>query len=144
MRATCEIRFAKESDYPQIVEIERLSFGDRPWNAAAFRRLTCGVAELENRIIGFVAWRTLVPRSDSEQGESEILNVAVHPEFRGHGIGRALMKFCMRPGGTYYLEVRESNTKSRKLYESLGFIEVGTRPDYYENPRETAIVMKRK
>jgi [ribosomal protein S18]-alanine N-acetyltransferase len=45
---------------------------------------------------------------------------------------------------THYLEVRESNIGARKLYQRVGFTEVGRRPDYYTNPIETAIVMQMK
>jgi ribosomal-protein-alanine N-acetyltransferase len=44
--------------------------------------------------------------------------------------------------GTHFLEVRESNAAARRLYESLGFEQVGERPAYYENPAETGIVMR--
>ncbi len=74
-------------------------------------------------------------------GEREILQVGVLPAYRGQGLARALL--LSLPGRQpYFLEVRESNQAARGLYESLGFVEVGRRPNYYRNPVEDAILMK--
>jgi ribosomal-protein-alanine N-acetyltransferase len=85
-----------------------------------------------------------VPASDSSEAEREILNVAVAPDHRRRGIARALMKHELARGGTFFLEVRESGLPARKLYKSLGFMQVGIRKEYYEFPRESAIVLRRK
>ena len=45
-------------------------------------------------------------------------------------------------GGTVYLEVRKSNTPARALYAALGFVECGTRKNYYESPREDAVLCR--
>jgi len=44
----------------------------------------------------------------------------------------------------FFLEVRESNTPARGLYTKLGFEEIGLRKNYYEEPREHAVLMKRE
>ena len=75
--------------------------------------------------------------------ESELLNLAVAPEFRRKGLARALVQQLLNArGASLYLEVRESNHPARNLYKSMGFQEVNIRPEYYQNPPEAAIVMK--
>ncbi len=86
---------------------------------------------------GFVVSRQVADK------EREILNVAVHADFRRRGIATELLRNQMRRWpGTHFLEVRESNFSARRLYERLGFEETGARPGYYENPPETGIVMR--
>ena len=75
--------------------------------------------------------------------EREILNVAVRPDLRRLHIATELLRAEMeRWPGAHFLEVRESNTGARQLYEGLGFEAVGSRPGYYENPPESGIVMR--
>lgn len=74
-------------------------------------------------------------------GEREILQLGVLPVYRGQGLARELL--LSLPGGEpYFLEVRESNRTARRLYKSVGFVELGRRPNYYQNPQEDAILMK--
>ena len=77
----------------------------------------------------------------------EILNLAVAPGGRRHGLGRALVKQVvetLRGRGVQeiYLEVRESNAPARALYAGHGFKEVGRRKQYYRRPPEDAIVLR--
>jgi ribosomal-protein-alanine N-acetyltransferase len=77
----------------------------------------------------------------------EILNLAVAPGGRRHGLGRALVKQVvetLRGRGVQeiYLEVRESNAPARALYAGHGFKEVGRRKQYYRRPLEDAIVLR--
>lgn len=85
-----------------------------------------------NAVLGLVCWRTVAD-------ETELLNLVVDPAFRRRGIARALVSQV--PGPLVFLEVRESNTAAQKLYQTLGFQQVGERPGYYRNPTEKAIVM---
>jgi ribosomal-protein-alanine N-acetyltransferase len=72
--------------------------------------------------------------------EVEVLNLAVDPAFRRQGIGtRLLLSIASRH---VFLEVRESNEGALRLYRKLGFQEVGRREKYYDDPEETAIVMR--
>jgi [ribosomal protein S18]-alanine N-acetyltransferase len=138
------LRPARAEDAPILQELEHECFTDPSWDAEEFLRYPCTVAEVEGRIAGFVVIRRMVPGVQGHPEECEILNIAVSPANRGLGIATALLRYELRPGATYYLEVRESNTAARKLYEKLGFTQIGSRKNYYDNPSETAIVMCRK
>lgn len=97
----------------------------------------CLVAIREKKLAGFLLWR------DLGADESEILNLAVAPEFRRSGVATALLaRLKSRSTGTIFLEVRESNQPARALYQAAGFKEVGRRNGYYQNPGESAIVVK--
>jgi len=79
--------------------------------------------------------------------EGEILNLAVAPGGRRHGLGRALVQSILealtaRGVRQVYLEVRESNAPARALYAAHGFKEVGRRKQYYRRPAEDAIVLR--
>ncbi|MGE3618662.1 MAG: ribosomal protein S18-alanine N-acetyltransferase, partial [Gemmatimonadales bacterium] len=81
-------------------------------------------------------------------GEAEILSVAVLPEARRRGIGARLLEETLggleaRGVRAVFLEVRESNEAARRLYEDFGFRPVGIRADYYQKPREHAVVLRR-
>ncbi len=92
---------------------------------------------LDGKIAGFLVSR---PVADKER---EILNIAVHPDFRRLHVATELLQTELsRHPGVHFLEVRESNTAARHLYEGLGFQAVGERPEYYDNPIETGIVMR--
>ena len=80
--------------------------------------------------------------------EGEILNLAVAPAGRRHGLGRALVQDILdtlaeRGVRHVFLEVRESNAPARALYAAHGFKEVGRRKQYYRRPVEDAIVLRR-
>lgn len=79
--------------------------------------------------------------------EGEILNLAVAPDGRRGGVGRALATEVLRVLGgrgvrDVFLEVRESNAGARALYAAHGFLEVGRRPRYYRRPVEDAIILR--
>lgn len=79
--------------------------------------------------------------------EGEILNLGVASDHRRRGIGRALVRSVLaalasRDVDAVYLEVRESNAGARRLYESLGFTEVGRRARYYRRPIEDAVLLR--
>ena len=78
-------------------------------------------------------------------GESYVDNIAVFPEFRGHGVGRTLMAVLIEKarenGGVFItLEVRASNLPAIAMYRSLGFTEAGVRRNFYTEPREDALI----
>jgi ribosomal-protein-alanine N-acetyltransferase len=82
-------------------------------------------------------------------GESDMMNVAVHPDFRRRGIAAKLVEKLVEDLGKMgnhclSLEVRVSNDPAIKLYEKLGFSQVGRRPKYYRNPREDALILRKE
>lgn len=76
-------------------------------------------------------------------GEGDIMRVAVMPEYRRLGIGRALLEKCFSSNDpdVVFLDVRENNIPAIRLYESMGFRSVGMRKNYYANPTENAVIM---
>lgn len=138
------MRRATEADGARLEEIEQSSFDDCPWDAASILHDECWVAEISGTVVGFLVTRELVPEDAKFEGEREILNLAVIPAWRRRGIARALLHHELRNAAIRFLEVRESNVAARSLYRQMGFEEIGRRSDYYQNPVESAIVMKRK
>ncbi len=82
-------------------------------------------------------------------GEAHILTLCVHPAFQRRGLARMIMNFMFKlakkwQAETMHLEVRPSNHAAIQLYSSLGFSEIGLRPNYYpaeKNSREDALIM---
>lgn len=136
----------RESDLRNVLHIERRSF-TVPWSEATFRGLlrrqsaALLVGEEGGELIGYaVLWFAA--------GEAELGDLAVHPDARGRGLGRwllhgALAEAARQGAAEVYLEVRESNAAARRLYERAGFATTGLRPDYYTEPPEDAILMRR-
>jgi ribosomal-protein-alanine N-acetyltransferase len=136
------IRLAAEADLPAIVGIEHAVFSD-PWSLEAFRRSLAGIVTVA--VSGETVAGYLVAHHTSDFGE--ILNVAVHPDHRRHGIGWALVedvlwRLASDSVGLVFLEVRESNTAAQRLYGRMGFEAVGRRSAYYREPKEDAVVMR--
>ncbi|HEX3684274.1 MAG TPA: ribosomal protein S18-alanine N-acetyltransferase [Bryobacteraceae bacterium] len=138
------VRKITPDDLREVLEIEREAFRDRPWAAEDFRIDDCLVAEIDGRIVGFLVSRQTFPAAAGERAEREILNVATRREYQRKGIATALLHRELSKRAIYFLEVRESNLAARDLYRKLGFVEVARRPEYYEFPVETAIVMQMK
>jgi [ribosomal protein S18]-alanine N-acetyltransferase len=131
------IRRAEPGDLNRIAAIQAASTGAARWDVADYLRYDCWVAISENRTAGYLVSRTL------SEGESEILDLAVAPEFRRRGIARALLQELLAMSNrTVFLEVRASNFAARNLYKCFGFQEVAIRTEYYNLPCESAIVMK--
>lgn len=142
------LRRAGISDLADVSALERACYGD-PWPASAFAslpdnsRVYFALARRDGRgpLLGYVvAWYVL--------DEGELANLAVAPQARGQGIGRALLDAMLadaRTRGTalVYLEVRESNVAARQLYSSRDFVEVGRRKGYYRSPTEDALILRR-
>ncbi len=131
-----KLRLASEGDLPAIARIQSASPEASQWEPASYLTYECWLAEAEGDLFGFLAIRQVAP------GEHEILNLAVHPAGRRSGVARQLLQHVLTRRGTWFLEVRESNSPAVRLYEALGFQIVGERPDYYHDPAGVAIVMK--
>lgn len=131
-----------------IAALEATTFS-LPWDEASIR------AELENplalwlvaegedeTVLGYVGSQTCFEDAD-------ILNVAVVPAVRRRGIAAALMRELevrLAPKGVerITLEVRASNVPAIRLYEGLGYTQVGLRKGYYEKPREDALILQKQ
>lgn len=136
-----------EAHAAQVAELEKLCFPD-PWSLAAVESELHNplslwlVAVSDDKVIGYVGSQTVC-------GESDIMNLAVHPMSRKKGIASALMTALsdeLRRGGVtaLMLEVRHTNEPAILLYEKLGFTCVGIRPNYYLHPREDARIMRKE
>lgn len=134
----------KESHIPRILEIER-QCNSAPWSDRSFRNETTNpqaifiVAFLNGEIVGFGGLWLCVD-------EAHITTLAVAPDFRRKGLGRALMVELLqrareRGMTCTTLEVRAGNTAAIELYKSLGYIDTARRRGYYPDNKEDAIVM---
>ena len=132
-----DIRTAEKINIPEISAIQATAQEASQWQPSDYLAHDCKVGLLDGRVVGFIVTRSVGDR------EREVLNIAVHPDFRRLGIGTELLRSeLVRSPGAHFLEVRESNTPARELYRRLGFEVVGSRPGYYDDPPETGIVMR--
>jgi len=141
-----EIRAMRDADVSVAAAVESTSY-QFPWSEGIFRDCVrvgylCRVVELSGVVIGHGIVST-------GAGEAHILNVCVRPEFRCRGIGRQLLRYLLDRSRALgmaeaFLEVRPSNTSAIRLYQSLGFEQVGVRRGYYQatNGREDATVLR--
>ena len=143
------IRPMAVKDLYRVSEIEAIS-NPEPWTYADFEDslakedgTTVLLVAEDVDVIGYLVLYTA-------SGESEIVTIAVSPEARRKGVGRRLIDEVIAFSKKSYiyigeinLEVRISNEPAIKLYESVGFSAVGKRPNFYSNPKEDALLMKR-
>lgn len=138
------IRQMTTEDVKAVSEVEAATFS-MPWSEADFMDLLTRdqieylVAELDGVIIGGAGIRNVL-------GDGEITNVAILEPYRRHGYARELLTELLKKGREmgavdFTLEVRVSNVPATKLYESLGFVSEGIRPNFYERPKEDANIM---
>ena len=143
-----QIRPMMEIDLPDVAGIEQRSYAF-PWSENIFRDClrvgyTCRSLDLAGQIIGYGVMSL-------GAGEAHILNVCVREEFRNLGFGRRLLEQLLERAvasgvAEAFLEVRPSNLSAIRLYQRLGFEQIGIRRGYYQAPdgREDAIVLKRE
>ena len=135
------------SHVPEIAALEKLCFSD-PWSEKSIASeldnpLSCWLVSLEGETVtGYVGSQTVLD-------ETDMMNIAVRPDFRRQGIARALIEALTvqlkkRGSRALMLEVRSSNASARMLYEKLGFVQVGIRRNYYHNPREDALILRKE
>jgi len=146
MAADATMRPMRGEDVDAVIGIETQQF-TIPWEASTFLDLIDRPsAELwvaEHPDAGVIAYAVLWCILD----QGELANVAVRPEYAGRGYARQLLDgmFVLAKGRgveTVFLEVRDSNARAVDLYRSFGFTDVGRRKNYYEKPREDAVVMR--
>lgn len=136
-----------ESHVQQIAELEKLCFHD-PWSEKSIaselgNRLSVWLVALdEDKVVGYVGSQTVID-------ETDMMNIAVHPDYRNRGVATALIveltqQLKMFGSKGLMLEVRESNSAAISLYEKHGFVQVGCRRNYYRNPRENALILRKE
>lgn len=141
------IRQMQLQDVPAIAELEKLCFSD-PWSENSIaseldNRLSYWlVAEVDGKIAGYVGSQSVLDAAD-------MMNLAVSPDYRQQGIGQALVNSLVHHLQENHviallLEVRVSNAPAIRLYEKLGFVQVGRRSKYYHNPREDALILRKE
>ena len=129
-----------------IAQLEKLCFSD-PWSEKSIEtelscRLSCWLVAMEgDTLLGYVGSQTVMDESDMK-------NLAVHPDYRRRGTAQALvnaLENALRERGSkaLTLEVRASNEPAIALYEKLGFQQVGLRKSYYRNPKEDARILRK-
>lgn len=131
----------------QVAQLEKLCFS-LPWSENSV------TSELRNPLslwIVAVEGETLAGYvgSQSVMGEADMMNLAVQPEYRRQGIGEKLVSvlitaLAQQSVSSLTLEVRASNAPAISLYEKLGFVQVGRRPNYYRNPKEDALILRKE
>lgn len=131
----------------KVAELEKICFST-PWSEKSIgselnNELALWlVAEDDGSVVGYVGSQTVFP-------ETDMMNIAVIPQRRREGIAEVLVDALIRElkrigSSSLTLEVRASNTPAISLYQKLGFHEVGRRPNYYRNPREDALILRKE
>lgn len=132
---------------PQIALLEKMCFHD-PWSENSIsselnNSLSVWLVALDGEsVVGYVGSQTVL-------GWTDMMNVAVHPDYRRKGIAEQLVvslenELKNRESTCLTLEVRVSNEPAKSLYDKLGFAEVGRRKNYYRNPREDALILRKE
>jgi ribosomal-protein-alanine N-acetyltransferase len=141
-----EIRPMREDDLVQVfaLEIEIYPF---PWTKGIFHDClrvgySCWVLTMDEQVIGYGVMSVVID-------EAHILNICVSPQWQRRGLGEKLLRRLLKVAGqhgaeTVFLEVRVSNRAALRLYEKIGFVEVGMRKAYYpdhDENREDALLL---
>ena len=132
---------------PQIADLERANFS-APWSVNSIESelnnpLSLWLVAIDgDTVLGYVGSQTVM-------GESDMMNVAVHPDYRKQGIATTLIVGLveeLRKRGSHCLtlEVRASNENAISLYQKLEFQQVGCRKNYYRNPKEDALILRKE
>ncbi len=133
---------------PQVAAIEALCFSE-PWSEQAYLE----ACDKEHYL-----YLVAIDEAGHAIGmcgliigpfEAEVMNVAVHPDYRGQGIAKAMMQALLAAGEQrgveeYTLEVRVGNAGAIHIYEACGFTGEGIRPGFYRKPVEDALIMWRR
>jgi ribosomal-protein-alanine N-acetyltransferase len=144
-------RDAMSLDLPVLVSMEKVLFADSPWSMGQFKEEFKGVPrthfftvalDSNNQIIGYAA--VMVPAPGIE---ADVLTVGVLPEHRKSGIGTAFMEQLEnwatdKEANAMMLEVGVDNAGAIALYESLGYIRISVRKNYYGAGLDALVMRK--
>lgn len=130
----------------RVAQLEAICFSD-PWSEKSVASELSNplslwlVAEVDGQVAGYIGSQSVPP-------ESDVMNVAVDPSYRRRGIAQALVTVLVKElknaGNTSLtLEVRASNSAAIALYEKMGFAQIGLRKNYYRNPKEDALILRK-
>ena len=137
-------------DLDEVISIES-SFSGAPWSKGMFLEeirnplACCFVMKMEDqprrRVIGFICFRNVA-------GESELLNICVHSDYRQLGAGRRLMQFYVefsrrRGIKTFHLEVHSSNHSAIRLYQLFSYESSGMRKKFYQGKFDALLMTKK-
>src|ERR1044071_2319016 len=139
------IRWMIRRDMAEVLEIERGAF-EFPWFEEEFirclRQRNCigMVAERDERVVGFMIY-------ELHRNRLHILNFAVHPDFRRHGVGHQMAtkligKLSPQRRSRILLEVRETNLDAQLFFRDLGFKAISVLRDFYDDTTEDAYLME--
>ena len=131
-----------------VAAIEKECFGMDAWSEKSVaselsNQLSLWLVAVDgDRVAGYVGSQTVCD-------ETDMMNVAVTDDYRRQGLGErlvlALVEELKAMGSQCLtLEVRDSNTPARTLYEKLGFQQIGLRKNYYRNPKEDAYILRKE
>ena len=131
----------------QVAALEKQCFSD-PWSESSVASelsnpLSAWLVAMDGDVLaGYVG-------SQSVMGETDMMNIAVDAHYRRQGIAQALVEALVaqlkeKGNHSLTLEVRISNQPAIALYEKLGFVQVGKRLNYYRNPKEDALILRKE
>ena len=131
----------------QVAQLEGECFHD-PWSERSIAAelnnpLSLWLVALhEQQVVGYVG-------SQSVMGEADMMNIAVSSRYRRMGIAQELVERLVSALNdaqvhSLTLEVRASNEPAKALYSKLGFEQIGRRPNYYRNPKEDALILRKE
>ena len=143
-----EIVKMSEAHVVSVAAIEKECFGVDAWSEKSVaseltNKLSLWLVAVDgDRVAGYIGSQTVCD-------ETDMMNVAVTGDYRRQGLGEKLVLALveeLKALGSHCLtlEVRDSNTPARTLYEKLGFQQIGLRKNYYRNPREDAHILRKE
>ena len=138
----------KPQHVAQVAELEKICFGTEAWSEKSVASELDNplsfwlVADDNGRVAGYVGSQTVMD-------ETDMMNVAVHPDYRKQGTATTLIVGLveeLRKKGSHCLtlEVRASNENAISLYRKLDFQQIGLRKNYYHNPKEDALILRKE
>lgn len=131
----------------QVAQLEQACFAD-PWSERSISSeitnpLSLWIVACDgDAVVGYVGSQSVV-------GEADMMNLAVSAQYRRQSIAQRLVtaleeKLSAFGVRSLTLEVRDSNVPAIALYNKLGYVQVGRRPNYYHNPKEDALILRKE